>query len=96
MGLGGAGVADDVLAVNCQIAGRVAGIGEGVRGTGDLRWSKTDVVVVNQAGTRIGTLDPDDPLTIQVGACLKQRFRYVARVTIGPTGATLIDVATAT
>lgn len=92
-GLGGAGVADDAPAIDCQLNGTVVGLSDGVPGSGELRRAGGDVIVVDQAA-RIGTLDPTDPLTARIHACLGQSFDYTGVVRVAATGATLIDVAT--
>lgn len=94
-GLGGAGIADGALAINCRLQGIVAALPHGSSGSGDLRRAGRDVIVVDSSGARIASCDPADPLTPQLHACLGQSFAYTARVTAASTGATSIDVAPA-
>lgn len=94
-GLAGAGAADGALAINCAIGGPVGGLPDGTAGDGRLQRSGPDVVVV-AGNVQLAVCDPADPTTAQLHACLRQRFRYSAHVTVSPTGATSIAVAVIT
>lgn len=92
-GLSGAGVGDGTLVLDCVVTGPVGALPNGVTGSGLLRRSGTNVVVVD-GGKRLAVCDPSDPTTAKLERCIGHGFRYSAEVIVAPSGATSVDVAT--
>ena len=93
-GLSGAGIADEVLALDCSKPTSVRGLPYGRAGDGELIATSDDLLVV-MGKTIIATCDPADPSTIRLRRCTEMDFEFVARVHVGEDDETNIDVAPA-
>lgn len=92
-GFAGVAVADGAVAVNCRITGTVPALVGAHDGTGRLRLSGGDVLVVAD-GEVLASCDPRDPLTARLSGCLRQDFEYLAVVRTDDSGAASVDVRT--
>lgn len=90
-GIAGTAVADGAVAIDCALRGTLPGVGEAQPGIGDLVQEGVELIVVDGSGSRIGTCDPRHALVARLSGCMRQGFRYVARVTV-ESGAVRIDV----
>jgi len=90
-GIAGTAVADGAVAIDCTLSGSLPGVGEAQPGIGVLVQEAGGLIVVDGSGFHIGTCDPRDALVPRLSGCMRQGFRYVARVTV-ERGAVRIDV----